>query len=369
MIVYFRCNLCFHTLQTWKSYRRHVKEFHFRTNKAQCEYCDFEGSTIASIRSHVQVMHFNKRKYPCPKCEDVSFKERRRIVKHLQTVHQSTDEEINDIIATLAPSTDQRDKNLCPHCNTVFPTRNRLLRHVEVEHQISLETYKCKLCLVIYLTLEKQEAHTCPVKTKIELELQKYAKHGEAIECPECEDTNFLANLAEFEKHYYDEHALNCEIAREYRIGKRQKLDSTYDGTYVSREPILCHLCPFFANSRGVMQAHVRAEHTQIAMKRKRDLVPLDDLDRKRLNLDDPDSKMLIPDIQRVQSVISNPIVYPADSDRSADFMKSYCIYCTYGPCSYKRIKWHIGHNHPHEKRYFCPVCRIGLEYVLLIFL
>ncbi len=136
-----KCNVCQTIFPTSKELNdhqmreRHINiSFHYR-----CNYCESEWVSHAAVVKHYAEFH-NNHVFACTDCAFIGHNQK-VLTNHRKGVHKI-------------------DAYQCTKCDKSFSTQFLLRKHMEIPHQGSSQTYKCKRCDVVALTRKDLYNHT-----------------------------------------------------------------------------------------------------------------------------------------------------------------------------------------------------------------
>uniref|UniRef100_A0A182SUG8 C2H2-type domain-containing protein n=1 Tax=Anopheles maculatus TaxID=74869 RepID=A0A182SUG8_9DIPT len=165
-ITHFQCTYCTSSFHTKTEMQNHIAAIHISEDRAECEQCGSVFTSNKLLKQHIE-SHNTARNYECVECKR-AFKTQHHLNRHFK-VHSDV-------------------RFQCEHCDVSYTRRDKLRMHVEKAHKI--QTYfvcdicvrsfdsdealqqhlsrhkfpnnlECGICLVVCLTEESFNKHTC----------------------------------------------------------------------------------------------------------------------------------------------------------------------------------------------------------------
>ncbi|GAB0094060.1 hypothetical protein DMENIID0001_092810 [Sergentomyia squamirostris] len=252
------CSICNHEFSTKQNLKRHIEDIHEKGEKSkddkafQCSQCDLSFKNHYYLTKH-QGIHTSKKKNVCPICgQEYSTKQNLR--RHIEDIHDKVKKSKgkesyqcnmcemmfkNHYFLTKHRAIHHTSrKNVCPHCNQVYSTKQNLRRHVEDIHE-KLRNHLCTICGKGFAQITTLKSHY-NVHSKIK------------FQCDIC-GKRFKTEV------YLKLHKLR-HIPPEQRTEKiKKRLKS--DGSKAKKVICICSFCGKISNTAAIHQNHMRT-HT-----------------------------------------------------------------------------------------------------------
>ncbi|XP_055711886.1 zinc finger protein ZFP2-like [Phlebotomus papatasi] len=252
------CSICNHEFSTKQNLKRHIEDIHEKVEKVredkayQCNQCELTFKNHYYLTKH-QGVHTTVKKNICPICgQEYSTKQNLR--RHIEDIHEKIKKakgkdsyQCNMCDKTFKNHyflTKHRmihsasKKNVCPHCNQVYSTKQNLRRHIEDIHE-KLRNHLCTICGKGFAQITTLKSHY-NVHSKIK------------FQCDVC-GKRFKTEM------YLKLHKLR-HIPPEERTDKiKKRLKS--DGSKAKKVICICSFCGKISNTAAIHQNHLRT-HT-----------------------------------------------------------------------------------------------------------
>lgn len=130
----YQCQHCEKSFKSRKTFRYHLQSAHIEEKRYKCTKCDYSTKTSSLLASHVQRVHVKELSHMCSMCGKRFFA-RVSLNKHVRKVHSQVCVK-PDLVFD------------CDHCNSSFPHKSSLVKHLESAHDIAPKRKeKTRLCL------------------------------------------------------------------------------------------------------------------------------------------------------------------------------------------------------------------------------
>ncbi len=188
----FKCHKCLKILSSKKVVKRHIREFHERSNLAQCDQCDYVGASLGALNYHVQSIHLKMFRYECPECNEMKSQKKTYVIKHLVEEHGHTQEDAETMVQSKLRLKNRAkgENHECPRCTYKTPQKYGLKRHLAQRHGVEMEvdpSQVCPFCHEEFLSPASKIRHPCPVKLRAHESLKDIeADANNQFACPTC---------------------------------------------------------------------------------------------------------------------------------------------------------------------------------------
>uniref|UniRef100_A0A182PHG0 C2H2-type domain-containing protein n=1 Tax=Anopheles epiroticus TaxID=199890 RepID=A0A182PHG0_9DIPT len=150
---HFQCPYCSSSFHTRTEVKNHLAAIHISEDRAECGECGAVFTSKKLLKQHLE-SHTEERNFHCKDCER-SFKTQHHLNRHIRAVHTEV------------------TRFHCEHCDVSYSRRDKLRMHVEKVHEI--QTYfVCDICVRSFDTNEALQEH------------RHHHEHPQKLECGTC---------------------------------------------------------------------------------------------------------------------------------------------------------------------------------------
>ena len=257
-----KCLLCESTLQTYRSFKNHLKSVHHAGN-FQCSSCQIRAVFPKHLVQHMENEHPDEPSVICPQCGDKYDK--KDIVSHY------------DVCLKNARKIDDQCKKMCQTCGKTFSSKHSYNNHIKRHHRATKEFFYCDQCarqfcskvnLKNHIQVEHEnmefECITCKqtFRTKREKDEHHILEHSldEKYNCEYCgKRFGLTVKLQNHIRHHHEPPKFKCQYCG--KLFKQMQTLEGHERMHRGEKPFLCTHCPeSFARSGGLSQ-HLRGVH------------------------------------------------------------------------------------------------------------
>ncbi|KAK6173901.1 hypothetical protein SNE40_017275 [Patella caerulea] len=230
----------------------------------------------------------------------------------------------------------QKKGNECEICHQLFQGRQLMLQHMMFEHKDQKYEYKCDICDLVFMDMDKLHEHTSEL-------------HQIEIQCVICYE-NFLTNedlTRHMADHVNNKTALVCDLCGKY-YRSRYNLN-VHMKSHTGEKPFECSHCDQAFARRMYLFRHIETKHTAH--------MPY------HCALCDVSFKTILQLRNHVKRKVHQQN-QNNENPKNETLDKNYvCPHCskTFAQQTYLTI--HL-RTHSTKKKYFCPICSRGFAQV-----
>ena len=249
------CHICGKGFYLQSLLKIHIKSIHERIDqKLKCDKCPTSSRTYPDLKSldtHLKIVH--NFVILCTLCEKV-FPSKLRLSKHINKEHNI--------------ECDKGKMFICPHCKLSHSTSNDLNEHLRTQHNL-INEHSCNNCdlsfpLKMTLTLHSIECHNFDIKKNAEvLNVSKVIEEldDRTLECDQC-DKKFLngRTLYQHQKKFHGDKNFKCHEC-DFGTYAPGLLREHIEDKHLEQTKFPCDQCSFVSNIKAKFNSHMKNVH------------------------------------------------------------------------------------------------------------
>ena len=260
------CSTCFKSFMNTKYAKLHERRVH-KKDLVECDECN-ETFDRYYLKSHIAQVHEQKSKIKCEICDKMIGGNKQHLVIHMKKVHSNTLEE----------------EYKCAHCDKMFHTKEKLIRHIQYLHETIIITNVCNLCNKRFQSKGKlkahqlswhsskmdQNSHKCHIcdflfveKYKLQIHIRDiHEKKKNNIVCNQC-DNKFVSDYSlrsHVELVHKNMKAHQCQECKSYFFNVNE-LKNHIERVHKKIKNQSCQVCGYLGFGKKDINKHIQYYH------------------------------------------------------------------------------------------------------------